>query len=90
MLQNPNHEGGEYQVARTDAATFEVTFNFSGASREVSRTQLQTLNAQTGAVETHPLRAAGPDQASAELRLDAGDVWLFKYDTGAPFALGPR
>lgn len=88
MLQNPNHAGGEYQVGRDDPATFEVLFNFSTAPSAVSRNHVLVLDHKTNQLVQETLSPIGQNQAKAVINLEAGDVWLFKYDTGAPFALG--
>ena len=88
MLQNPNHAGGKYQVANEDDATFEIEFDFTDAADEVSRERVLLLSGATGQLEPHALISMGPHQARVETTLPPGDVWLFKYDTGAPFALG--
>lgn len=88
MIQNPNHAGGEYQVANDDEATFEIEFDFTAAADAVSRERVLVLSGTTGQVMTHALISTGLHQARAEITLPPGDVWLFKYDTGVPFALG--
>lgn len=88
MLQNPNHQGGEYQVGRIDAATYTIDFDFSRAPAGTARDHILVLDRRTGQVQTMQLISTGPQMAKVEVSLTAGDVWLFKYDTGRDFALG--
>jgi hypothetical protein len=45
------------------------------------------LNKLTGAVETRPLTSLDAEGGTLDVSLAAGDPLLFKYKTGAPFAL---
>jgi hypothetical protein len=89
MLQNANHQAADWPLYTRDRAWFRATFDFASAPPGVDVTRVRTLNARTGAVEDLPLVHVGGSRAALEIQLDAGDVVLFKYATGMPFALQP-
>ena len=66
-----------------------ISFDFANAPNNVATTHVQTLNKKTGAIENHALVPTDGSQAQLKVPLIAGDAIFFKYDTGAPFALGP-
>jgi hypothetical protein len=91
MLQNVKHTHGSFPVdVGVGPATFAVDFDFSGAvGAAVDKTKLLSLDKTTGQVVSLSLTSLGGDKARLTVTLEAGDPVLFKYATGAPFALGP-
>jgi len=87
MVQNPNHEGGDWPSDDAGAQTIEVHFDFAGAPPALDRARVEHLNKATGQVEPLPLVALGGQRAKLVVTLAAGDPVLFKYATGRPFAL---
>jgi hypothetical protein len=57
-------------------------------SAKVDKTKLLSLDKSTGKVTALPLTGLGGNKARRSVTLAAGDPVLFKYATGAPFALG--
>jgi len=84
-LQNPTHASADWPIMASDTATFEVELDFSSAPASVARDHLLVLNHHDDTVDQAPLNGGG-DQRMLSVILDAGDVILFKYATGAGFA----
>jgi hypothetical protein len=90
MLQNPNHPDASWPSDSSDSVTFQVTFDFQGVtSPPFDTTSVQSLNKETGLIDSLALTPQGGTTAQLEVTLAAGDVVLFKYATGASFALQP-
>ena len=87
MLQNVKHVNGSFPVdLLVGPVTFEVDLDFKGAT--LDKTKLLSLDKTTGKVAALPLTSLGGAKARLSVTLAAGDPVLFKYATGAPFALG--
>lgn len=78
-----------YTIDRSDAGTVRISFDFSSAPAGFGKTSVLSLNKLTGQVDTVPLTSTTGDTGYLDVLLDAGDPFLFKYDNGVPFALGP-
>lgn len=89
MIQNQHHQGADWPIDNTDAFDIRVDFDFSGAPPSLDPGKVLTLSKDTGTVQDLPLAAAGPNKAYLQVNLAAADPILFKYATGATFALGP-
>lgn len=86
MLQNVRHTNAGPPNDNEDAGTIRVTLDFTNAPTGVDTSRICVLDPTSGrpmpmAVEKHG-RAGG----LVRFPLDAGDVVLFKYATGRPFA----
>jgi len=88
MVQNAAREGADFPLYRP-RGDLRLGFDFGGAPPNVDSTRLTRLDAATGAVVDVPLTWLGGTEAELEWTLDAGDVLLLKYATGAPFAQMP-
>jgi len=86
MLQNVRHDHGDWPCNNTDSGTARLTFDFSGAPGNVQRDHGQSLDKLTGNVVDVVFTSVQGDQATLDVQLAAGDVFLFKYATGATFA----
>jgi hypothetical protein len=87
MLQNVKHTHGSWPVdLSVGPVTFTVDLDFKSAT--VDKTKLLSLDKTTGKVVSLPLTSLGGSKARLSVTLAAGDPVLFKYATGAPFALG--
>jgi hypothetical protein len=82
MVQNQRHQHGEFPNQSKDPGTLTLSFDFSAAPTNVDRTTLERLDSRTGLVKPLPLK-----EGSVTIELAAGDPILFKYATGARFAL---
>jgi hypothetical protein len=89
MVQNVRHEHGSFPIDRSDAGTIRISFDFSSAPAGFDNTAVLSLNKLTGQVESVPLTSTTGDTGYLDVLLEAGDPFLFKYNNGAPFALGP-
>ncbi len=90
MLQNVSHEHGYYEdipLNKTGKEKIRVSFDFSTAPENISRSSLLSLNKLTGEVETLPMSSVDGNESYIDIKLEAGDPILLKYDTGAPFAM---
>jgi hypothetical protein len=87
MVQNVAHAHGRAPLNRIGRETIRISFDFSGASGDLSRSSLLTLNKNTGGVEILPLTHSGTNDGYVDIRLSAGDPILLKYDNGMAFAL---
>jgi hypothetical protein len=87
MVQNVRHDHGDFPVNNSNPGTIQIVFDFSSAPQGFDKTLVVSLNKLTGQVEEIPLTSSQGDQGTLDLTLDAGDPFLFKYATGAPFAL---
>ncbi len=88
MFQNPHHPGGDFPNRSNDPMTVRLEFDFSD-DPDVDPTRLRRLDPDTGAVLNVALEAHDGGAAALQVILPAGDAMLYKYATGAPFALGP-
>jgi hypothetical protein len=86
-VQNVRHTNAEFPINNSDPLVAELDFDFTGSS--VDSTRVQSLDRTSGLIVDLPLAAAGGSAAKLDVTLAAGDLVLFKYATGAPFALGP-
>ena len=80
-----DRESADWPVFLEPDADFRLAFDFGGAS--VDPTRLRAFDPTTGDVYDLPLSSTGPNTAELVVTLDAGDVLLFKYATGLPFAM---
>ncbi len=87
MVQNVRHTHGDIPINRADPGIVRITFDFSRAPSGFDQTKVLTLNKRSGNVEAVPLTATGGNTAYVDIALGAGDPFLFKYATGAPFAM---
>ncbi|MDP6394440.1 MAG: hypothetical protein QF466_03160 [Desulfobacterales bacterium] len=87
MLQNVSHTHGSWPVSEGGTDTIRITFDFSNAPQETSRSSLLTLNKLNGKVETLLLTQSDGNRGYLDVTLAAGDPILLKYVTGAPFAI---
>ena len=60
----------------------EITRNFA-----LPPNSIEGLHEETGKTESKSLRSLGGGKAILEVKLAAGDPFLFKYDTSRPFSL---
>ncbi|MFK7989678.1 MAG: hypothetical protein AB8I08_26910 [Sandaracinaceae bacterium] len=81
IVQNPNHTEGSFPTEGDDRLRGTLTFDFAGAPPTLDTGRVHVLNGQTGVVEDRALSAG-----SLSVDLAAGDLMLFKYATGRPFA----
>jgi len=87
MLQNVSHEHGDFPLNRGGEEEIRISFDFSAAPENISRSSLLSLNKLTGAVETLPMSSVDGNESYIDIELEAGDPILLKYNTGAPFAM---
>ena len=66
--------------------------NHAGGDIPTESTNPMTIRVEFdfGRAQTRPLTTLGGDRARLEVRVEAGDVFFFKYATDSPFALGPE
>lgn len=84
-VQNVRHEHADFPIDSTEPGAMTLRFDFSGGPATVRRDRLLALDAQNDTLVFVPLEGSG-DERSAIVTLDAGDLRLFKVDTGAGFA----
>ena len=84
-LQNPSHASSDWPIMTADVTTFELVFDFSTAPAGFDPSQLLVLDHHSEAVVAQPLSSEGSSWVLT-IDLDAGDLILFKYDTGRGFA----
>lgn len=84
-VQNVRHEHADFPIDSTEPGAVTLRFDFSGGPAAVRRDRLLALDVQNDALVLVPLEGSG-DERSAVVTLDAGDLRLFKVDTGAGFA----
>ena len=84
-VQNVRHEHAYFPLDSTEPGAMTLRFDFSGGPATVRRDRLLALDAQNDTLVFVPLEGSG-DERSAIVTLDAGDLRLFKVDTGAGFA----
>ena len=90
MIQNAHHARGVFPVDSADPISLRVTFDFSDQTDpDFATDAVLTFDKLTGQVVPAPLTDLGQGRAELALTLAAGDIYLFKYDTGQPFALQP-
>ncbi|MEW5909925.1 MAG: hypothetical protein AB1659_09020, partial [Thermodesulfobacteriota bacterium] len=87
MVQNVRHAHGDFPVNRTDQGTVRISFDFSNAPANLDRSKVLSLNKLTGQVENIYLTYRSGNAGFLDVKLAAGDPFLFKYATGASFAL---
>jgi hypothetical protein len=87
MVQNQNHKNADWPINNTKKAVLRIGFDFAGAPGNVATLHVQTLSKTTGKVKNYPLSSKAGAKAELKVTLAAGDPILFKYDTGAPFAM---
>ncbi len=83
-IQNPRHTHGAFPNASDTAGVITVAFDFSGS--DVNRERLLSVDDSNGDLVEVPLETSGANKALLEVTLEAGELRLYKYDTGAPFA----
>lgn len=86
MLQNQAHDGASLLNRSESPASFTLGFDFAGAPPGLDPSQLEALDLETGAIVDLSLAGTGTTR-TLTTTLPAGGVLLFKYKTGAPFAL---
>ena len=84
-LQNPTHSSADWPVMVSDACDFELRFDFSSAPSTVDPSELLVLDHHQDLVRSEPLAPAGSERVLT-VRLDAGDLMLFKYADGWAFS----
>jgi len=90
MIQNQQHPNASWPIDNTKSITYRVTFDFSSAPAGFDKTKLTYLDRLTGTLMELPLVTNPDGTAVLDHTLEAGDPILFKYSSGAPFALGPE
>ncbi|MFT5584445.1 MAG: hypothetical protein ACI9VR_002030 [Cognaticolwellia sp.] len=85
MLQNANHESADWPLYTRDSADFKITFDFSQAPAKLSRDSVEVFDYRTGKVSDIALNRSG-DSATLTTEIPAGEVFFFKYKTGAKWA----
>ena len=88
ILQNVRHIGGSPPNDNDEPGSIRVRFDFRSAPPEVDPSRILVFDPDSGRGRAMALEKRGERQGVARLRLDAGDVVLFKYDTGRPFVGG--
>ncbi len=88
MVQNAARPLADWPLYRPQG-DLRLEFDFAGAPANLDTTRLRRLDPATGQVVDEPLTWLGGPRAELVRTLDAGDVVLFKYATGAPFAQMP-
>jgi len=86
MVQNVRHNHGDWPTDSNDSGTARLSFDFGGAPVSVQRNGVQSLDKLTGNVVDVAFTSVQGDSATLDVQLAAGDVFLFKYATGAAFA----
>jgi hypothetical protein len=86
-VQNVRHTNAEFPIGNSDPLVAEIDFDFAGSS--IDPTRVQSLDRGSGQIIDLPLVSSGGSAAKLSVTLAAGDLVLFKYATGASFALGP-
>jgi len=84
-VQNARHEHGEWPVGNSESGAVRLSLDFTGAPAAVRRDRLLVLDAVDDELEAVALSGSG-DARGVVFTLAAGELRLFKYDTGAPFA----
>ncbi|OGP59652.1 MAG: hypothetical protein A2V65_02425 [Deltaproteobacteria bacterium RBG_13_49_15] len=87
MVQNVRHTHGDFPINRPDPGTVRISFDFSKAPFNFEKSRVLALNKLTGQVENVGLTHRDGDAGFLDIKLAAGDPFLFKYATGASFAL---
>ena len=90
MVQNANHESASWPLYLGQDVDFQVVFDFAGAPSNLDRRIVWSLDPQSGDLVALPLHPLEADRYTLDVTLAGGGVVLFKYATGAPFALMPR
>lgn len=89
MVQNVSHTHGTFPTSHERAGTITLTFDFSAAPPSVQTTALRGLDPLTGLTTSIPLTVVDATHRSVDLTLQAGDLAVFKVDTGRDFVRGP-
>ncbi|MFH1103167.1 MAG: hypothetical protein V1714_05310 [Pseudomonadota bacterium] len=87
MVQNVRHTHGDFPVNRSDPGTVRISVDFSKAPLNFDKSRVLALNKINGQIESVPLTYQDGNTGYLDVRLAAGDPFLFKYATGDPFAL---
>lgn len=88
ILQNVRHIGGSPPNDNDEPGSIRVRFDFRSAPPEVDPSRILVFDPDSGRGRAMALEKRGERQGVARLRLDAGDVVLFKYESGRPFVGG--
>lgn len=87
MLHNPHRESGPFPLNLDTDITVRIHFDFAGADAEgVDASALLVLDHLSGYVDPYILSELGTERIHADFQLAPGDIRLFKYHTGRPFA----
>ncbi len=90
MIQNAHHTMGVFPANNADPVSLRVTFDFfDQTDPDFATDSVLHLDKITGQVVQAPLTDLGQSRAELQITLAAGDTYLFKYNTGRPFALQP-
>lgn len=85
MLQNVRHTHASPPNDQDHAGSIRVRFEFSSAGPDLDQSRILVFEPATGRARPLELDRRGPRIGVADLRVDAGDVVLFKYATGTRF-----
>jgi len=86
MVQNGNHPGGSWPTESDQPGELLLSFDFSTAPAGFDPSILRTLDLQSEQIVHLPLTDLGGGLRELRHSLDAGEVLLFKYANGEPFA----
>jgi hypothetical protein len=86
MLQNVRHARGSPPNDSEEPGRIRVRFDFRGAPPDLDPSRILVFDPKRQRGRTQPIVSLGPRGGVAELPVAAGDVVLFKYATGRPFA----
>lgn len=86
MLQNVRHARGSPPNDSEAPGTLRLRFDFTGAPPELDPSRILIFDPARQGPRAVALKPRGPWGGVAELGIAAGDVVLFKYATGRPFA----
>ncbi len=87
MVQNVRHTHGDFPTNNSDPGTIRISFNFENAPDGFDPSRVLSLDKMSGKVKSVPLTHQDGELGYLDIRLAAGDPFLFKYATGVPFAL---
>jgi hypothetical protein len=86
MLQNVRHAGASPPNDNEDSGTVRVGFDFGAAAPSLDRSRILIFDPDTERPRSLALEMHSNRKGFARIRLDPGDVVLFKYATGRSFA----
>jgi hypothetical protein len=86
MVQNGRHHGGSWPVENSDPGFVRLVFDFSSAPTDFDRSMVRSLNSLTGQIEHLALTQLPDGRMELLHSLEPGQVLLFKYANGKPFA----